>query len=215
MDILSRIFGQPLPASRDSVTFDASRYDFQGDQDEARVWYLPGSGGVGLYFFPFEPGLPLHATSVGQLRDCITAAKGKSKVVECRVVPLDGVQSVRVIAKELDEQKRATYVGSLLIPFRDFSFVIKIQCSEQGFTGWREAVVLAEAFRNSTARIGEDGRLLVPPGGLPFDDEKFDDILPEHPLSRVRRELRHMASSVQIQPIVKGEARFELPQNDT
>jgi len=49
MGILSTIFGQRPSASPDSITFDVSRYEFQGDRDGARVWFLPEGGGVGLY----------------------------------------------------------------------------------------------------------------------------------------------------------------------
>ena len=212
MGVLRNIFGQHSPGSPDSVTFDASGYDFQGEQDGARVWFLPDSGGVGLYFFPLEPDWPRQATSIRQLRDFLAAQAGDVQVVECRVVSLDEVQSTWVIVKELDEKKGATYVGSLTIPFRDFSFVIKVQCCEQECSGMREVVVMAEALQKGTGWI-EDGVFV--PDGWSFDDEQFDDRLPEHPLSRVRSELRHIAASVQIEPEVKDEPRFELPQGDT
>ena len=215
IDILSNIFGHRPSASLDSIVFDASRYDFQGDQDGARVWFLPGGGGVGLYFFPRKPDLPDRAASIAQLRDFYTAQMcGKLQVVECRVLSLDEVRSIWLIAKTLlDEQTGGTvYLGSLTIPFRDFSFVIKIQCHEPGVTGMREALLVDEALRKGTGRL-EDGRL--DPIGWSFDAEQFDDRLPQHPLSRVRRELRHIASSVQIEPKVRDQARFELPQDDT
>jgi hypothetical protein len=214
MGILSNIFGRRPSASPESVTFDASRYEFQGDRDGGRVWFLPEGGGVGLYFFPRKPDLPKGAASVSQLRDYYTGLMGgKLQVVECGILPLDGVPSIRLIAKGLDEQTRgAVYVGSLTIPFRDFSFVIKIQCQEQGTTGMREALLVAEGLRKGTGRI--EGDRFVP-DGWSFDDEQFDDKLPQHPLSRVRRELRHIASTVQIEPKVRNAPRFELPDNDT
>jgi hypothetical protein len=214
MGILSNIFGQRPSASPDSVTFDASRYQFQGDRDGARVWFLPEGGGVGLYLFPRSPDLPARAASIGQLRDFYTAQMGgKLQVVECRVLPLDGVRSIWLIAKGLDEKPRgAVYLSSLTIPFRDFSFVIKIQCHEQGTTGMREALLIAEALQKGTGRV--EGDKFVP-NGWSFDDEQFDDRLPQHPLSRVRRELRHIASSIRIEPKIRDAARFELPQDDT
>jgi hypothetical protein len=131
---------------------------------------------------------------------------GQLQIVECRVLPLDGVRSVWLIAKGLDERTRgAVYLGSLTIPFRDFSFVIKLQCYEQGVTGMREALLVEEALRKGTGRI-EGDRFI--PIGWSFDDEQFDDRLPQHPLSRVRRELRHIASSVQVEPTVRDAARF-------
>ena len=209
MGILRNIFSMRPSASPDSVTFEASRYQLQGDRDGARVWFLPEGGGVGLYFFPRRPDLPT-AASTDQLREFYTAQMGgQLQVVECRVLPLDGVRSIWLIAKGRDEQTRgAVYLGSLTIPFREFSFVIKIQCQEQGVTGMREALLVDEALRNGTGRI--EGERFVPIGWS-FDDEQIDDRLPQHPLSRVRRELRHIASSVRIEPTVRGEARFELP----
>ncbi len=61
--ILSNIFDQRPSASLDSIMFDASRYDLQGDRDGARVWFLPEGGGVRLYFFPRKPDLPEHTAT--------------------------------------------------------------------------------------------------------------------------------------------------------
>src|ERR1051325_9922230 len=206
MGIFSNIFDRRPSASPDSIKFDASRYEFQGDRDGAKVWFLPEGGGIGLYFFARRPDLPAAATPE-DLREFYTAQMGgQLQIVECRVLPLDGVRSVWLIAKGLDERTRgAVYLGSLTIPFRDFSFVIKLQCYEQGVTGMREALLVEEALRKGTGRI-EGDRFI--PIGWSFDDEQFDDRLPQHPLSRVRRELRHIASSVQVEPTVRDAARF-------
>jgi len=37
------------------------------------------------------------------------------------------------------------YLGSLAIPFAEFSFILKIQCAERGITGIRETFLLAQA----------------------------------------------------------------------
>jgi hypothetical protein len=213
MGILGKILGR-ASASPDSVTFDASRYAFQGARDGARVWFLPEGDGVGLYFFPRKPDLPPHLASVAQLKDFYVAQMGtKLKVVQCRVLLLDGVQSVWLIGKGSDEETHgAIYLGSLTIPFRDFSFVIKIQCHEEGTTGMREALLVEEALRKGTGRV--DGNRFVSDGWY-FDDEQFDDKLPRHPLSRVRRELRHIGASVRIERKIRNEPRFELPQSDS
>jgi hypothetical protein len=213
MKVLNHLFGQRPSVSPEAVTFDASRYQFQGDRNGARIWFLPDGGGVGLYFFSRKPEWPERAASVRHLKDFYAGlAGGALHVVDCRVLPLDGVQSIWLVTKGLDEQSwGGVYLGSLTIPFRDFSFVIKIQCYEQGASGMREALLVDEALRKGTGRV-EGGRFV--PLGWSFDDEQFDDRLPQHPLSRVRRELRHIASSVQIAPKVRDEAQFELPQNE-
>jgi hypothetical protein len=211
MGIFSNIFGSPRLTSPDAITFDVSRYEFQGDRDGARLWSLPEGGGVALHFFQRRPDLPQTA-SINDLREFYTAqAGGHLQIIECRVMPLDGVRSIWLIAKELDDQTGGwAYLGSLTIPFRDFSFVIKIQCLEQGATGMREALLMDEALREGTGRV-EDGRFI--PIGWSFDDEQFDDRLPHHPLSRVRRELRHIASSLRIDTSIKSAVRFDLPND--
>jgi len=76
MGILSNIFGKRPSASPDSVTIDASRYEFQGNRGGAQVWFLPEGGGVGLYFFPRRPDLPKCAASIEQLRVFYAAQMG-------------------------------------------------------------------------------------------------------------------------------------------
>jgi len=203
----------PRTASPDSVTFDTSRYSYQGENNGGRIWFLPEGGGLGLYFFPRSPDLPSGLTSVAQLRRFYVAQMGsKLQVVECRVEALDGIRSVWLIGKGPDEQTGgAVYLGSLTIPFRDFGFVIKLQCQEQGVTGLREALLIDEALKNGTGSI-EGDRFVAQ--GWSTDDEQFDHKVPQHPLSRLRRELRLVASSLRISPKLKGEAGFDLPQNE-
>lgn len=76
----------------------------------------------------------------------------------------------------------------------------------------REALLVDEALRKGSGPV--DGDRFVPIGWS-FDDEQFGDRPPQHPVSRVRRELRHIASSIQSEPRVRDAARFELPEDDT
>jgi hypothetical protein len=96
------------------------------------VWWLPESGGVGLYLFRLTPDLP-HVTTIGQLKEFYASGIAKNvRLVECSVMPFDGVQSVRLIIRELQEQGGATYVGSFTIPFRDFSFCPRFSAPSKG-----------------------------------------------------------------------------------
>ena len=89
--------------------------------------------------------------TVHELRDFYASQMGDTlQCVECRVLGLDGVQSIWVIAKGKDEQSGgAVYIGSLTLPFKDFSFVIKIQCYEGNITGVREALLVEKALRDA------------------------------------------------------------------
>ena len=102
MSILSNIFGRRPSPSPDSVTFDASRYQFQGDRNGTRVWFLPEGGGVGLYFFQRKPDLPTGA-SVEQLRQFYADQMGgRDQVVDFQLLTLDGAAGIWLIAKKLD-----------------------------------------------------------------------------------------------------------------
>jgi len=207
------MFDQVSSPSLDSVKFDDTRYSYQGEKGEARVWFLPEGGGLGLYFFPGSPDLPLNARIVAELRKSYAAdLKELMTVVDCRVMAVDGVQSIWLVIKVLNKEIRgATYIGSLTIPFRDFSFVIKIQCQEQGITGIRETALMISAQLEGTVTVEQDK--VVFHGWSP-DDEEFDAKFPQHPLSRVRAELRQLTASVTIAPAIKSQPRFELPPSD-
>ena len=211
MGILRNIFGKH-PASPDSVTFDVSRYEYQGVRDGAKVWHTPDGDGLGIYFFQRQPDIPSGLASVLQLRESYSSKIGnKFRVIECQVKPFDNVPTVWLVVGGLDEQTRGSvYVGSLTIPFRDFSYVIKMQTHERDTTGMREAMLVARALGDGTGKI-QDGKFV--PNGWSFDDERFDNLLPQHPLSRLRQELRLVARSVKIDEKVKRKDPFDLPQD--
>jgi hypothetical protein len=209
MGIFRNIFGGQ-PASPDSVTFDVSRYEFQGVRDGAKVWHTADGDGLGIYFFHKKPDIPVGLTSTLQLRESYSSAHGdKFRVVDCCVQPLDEIPSVRLIIGGLDQKSGgAVFVGSFTIPFRDFSYVIKMQTHERGVTGMREAILVEQALRDGTGSI-QDGKFVA--HGWSVDDERFDNLVPKHPLSRLRQELRLIAESVHIDEKVKHEAPFNLP----
>jgi hypothetical protein len=211
MGILRNIFGGQS-ASPDSVTFDVSLYEFQGVRDGAKVWHTADGDGLGIYFFRKRPDIPIGLASTAQLRGSYSSKLGdKFRVVDCRVQPLDEIPSVRLIVGGLDQKSGgAVFVGSLTIPFRDFSYVIKMQTHERGVTGMREAILVEQALRNGTGSV-LDGKFV--PNGWSFDDEQFDALLPKHPLSRLRHELRLIAESVRIDEKVKRAEPFDLPQD--
>jgi hypothetical protein len=211
MGFLNNILSK-YSATPDSVTFDISRYEYQGDRQGAKVWHTGDGDGLGLFFFQRQPDIPSGLTGTLQLKESYASKIGDGfKVIECRVQPLDEVPTVWLIAGGLQSpQGGSVYLGSITIPFRDFSYVIKMQTYERGNTGMREAMLVAKALGNGTGSV-QDGRFV--PDGWSFDDEQFDNLLPKHPLSRLRYELRLIAKSVRIDEKVKRAARFDLPQN--
>jgi len=101
-------------------------------------------------------------------------------------------------------------VGSLCVPFRDFGFVIQSICEERGTTGLRETMVF---YLQNTQ---QESRII--PAGDPAsqawnpDNERFDGIFPQHPLSRLRRILNRVSDSVEIDAATTQLPGFPLPE---
>ncbi len=115
---------------------------------------------------------------------------------------------VRTIGKILQTPTGMTYVGSYTIPFRDSSYVIKIQCEERGTTGIREAILVDRGLKSGDITIGDSGNIV---GDFAPDDEVYDKDFPDHPLSRCRRGLCMISSSLSVAEDVKRLPRFDLP----
>ncbi len=103
-----------------------------------------------------------------------------------------------------------TYVGSLTIPFRDFSFVIKVQSEEHGITGMRETSLLTRRVVAGEELSFENGRMKLPDWNP--DEEQFDAEFRMHPLSRVRRVLRDATNFLAIEAAITCLPGFTLPE---
>jgi hypothetical protein len=134
---------------------------------------------------------------------------------------VDGIPAIKLIAKSRQQEPRMmTYLGALTFPRRDFSYVLKIQCSEYGITGIREAVV--------GNRCSRDGRVIIDKDQIrgwaadPYDSSIQDDVLntladaeeydaefPDHPISRLRRYLRTIQESVVISVALRSAHPFQ------
>lgn len=197
---------KPFRSSLDAVTFDASRYAPQGTTEGRRVWHTPDGDGLGLFHFPIPPNLPAGLKSP----DDVSATYLKlidsteARLVEADLIKVEGVISPWVIIKVPQSKLGFTYVGSITLPFEEFSFVVKLQCAEHDNTGIREAVVIDRAM---AAGVSPDALATLPPAWQP-DNGRFDEEFPHHPLSRVRRELCALLPSLKIEAKTKRQPRL-------
>jgi hypothetical protein len=102
-----------------------------------------------------------------------------------------------------------TYLGSLTLPFKNFSYVLKIQCEERGPTGLREAVLLDKLIGEKKVHLDAAGKIV---GHWNPDDPQFDDAIQAHPLSRLRRVLCKIQPAIRIDPKTKSSPGFRLPE---
>src|SRR5262249_12110425 len=112
--------------------------------------------------------------------------------------------------------------GALTFPFRDFSFVFKVESPEWGMTGVRESYVFA-ILLGKGASI--DARSRQCTGWLddPYDFNEvgpmtrnvserlaYDSRFPDHPLSRARWTLNHLQNTLSIDNSVKRHPKFHF-----
>jgi len=205
--------GKTAKPSLDSIRFDVAGYTPQGEPQpgKVRTWYTPAGDGLGIYFFSVPPDLPQNAASVDELAAFYRGLLGDSqaKLVEARVVKAGGGSAVRTILSVPQSPSGRTYVGSLTIPFRDFSYVLKCQCPEHGTTGVKAALLFDRSRAANEPMTIEGGRFYIP--GFDPDDPKHDVDFPHDPVARVRRVLDHVAGSLVVADEVRQLPGFALP----
>jgi hypothetical protein len=104
-----------------------------------------------------------------------------------------------------------TYLGSITIPFKDFSFVMKVQCTERGTTGIREAILFDKMRRTGVIEIESSGKIT---GDWNPDAPEHDAAFRQHPLSRLRRVLGRIEATAVIDVAVKSKPGFPLPTGE-
>jgi hypothetical protein len=214
-------------AFRMGLSFDTDGLGWipQGLQNKVLVWRNAQGDGIGLYQFDLIPDLPAPLEDLQTLR--ARFSDGNSGRILLDVVELDGLQAMKSIVKVRQNPTGMTYVGSYIVPRQEFSYVLKIQCREEGTTGIREAIVFERMFASGQVNIQPDksvGGWVRNPEKVvaetwmslnAAEDTRFDIEFPEHPLSRLRQYMQHLEPSIRIADFVKQAPQFTGSQTKT
>lgn len=209
----------------DQVSFDVTRHTFKGDRDNVRVWSTPQGDAIELYHHAKAPDIeaaPGDGAGLRRFYERLAAEAGVG-VLEVDTVTVDGVVAVRTLCKAPQEPSGRTYIGSLTLPFRDFSYVLKTLCPEHGMTGLRDSIVLDELLRSGAVRLDGEPRQAVgwsvdpqvTYGPLVYnrsESPEYDARFPEHPISRARAILRHLEATTRVSEAVRRAAPFVGPR---
>jgi hypothetical protein len=189
-------------------------YDGEPESGEVRVYHTPAGDGVGIYFHQVRPDLPVRARSEDTLIAFYARLLKKTggRLVEVRTVVVANCPAVRTVVSMQQPPSRRTYVvGSLTVPFRDFSFVVKCQCAEAGsWTGAKEAILFSRRLQVANPAELENPELI---SDFNPDDPSYDTEFPDHPVARARRVLDHIADSLTITQEVRELPGFALPHS--
>jgi hypothetical protein len=134
-------------------------------------------------------------------------------VVKVDTINAKGVEGFASIIKHRIPDTRAhRYMGTVMFPFEHFFSGFQMQCDEHGTTGMRETMMFAVDRNhpffaaglkqppkaiNSMEEWLEEGKK-TPVFLHPADDEKYDGLVPNHPLSRLRRYMKHIVETTEF-----------------
>lgn len=211
MDFFKKLFNRKPPTIA-SLAFDAPGWRVQETNPKKQVWEHPSRAAVlSLHFFDVPPDIPVsledQAALRGYYRNLVSAQHGGLVAVAVGVVANTRIQVVKTIFKVPRQPRGTGYIGSLTLPFKHFSYVVKIQAEEGGITGVREAVIADKLIREGKITPAEN---TIPGWSAdPYDRswkkgtlmnlaerEEYDHLFPEHPLTIVREGLKAVAEGL-------------------
>lgn len=200
--------------SRSAIKFDTTGLTSVYTSGTVQKWSSGRTEEVSLHCILAPPDIPCSLSDKkgvqNYFRNCARQSGGG--LVSVEMEKIKEVPCIVTIVKIPQRPSGMTYVGSLTIPLAEGSYVIRVQCIETGITGSRESAVLQSL--TSSGKVGMDGR-----GNLtnwqqdPYDrsltghdlvlrnqsdDEKYDKLFPNHPLSKVRFGLRTILRTLEL-----------------
>lgn len=174
-----------------------------------KQWINPAqTTALSINFFDQKPDLPT-AKDVHILRkfyrDQIVIQNGG--LIEVDLVQLKSYPTIKTIFKVPQKPTGMTYLAGLTIPFKKYSYVVKIQAAEVGTTGMRETLITDKLFKEGKINLGEnsfDGWFSDPydssyDKGIRMnlsEDIVYDTMFPDHPLSQARMLLTQIESEI-------------------
>jgi hypothetical protein len=208
----------------DSLTFDTTGLAQDPDQGNTRIWLAPDQDIYALHYYPVPPNIDAALQDIDAVRARYreVARQAGGAIIEVDVRSVDGCDVVVVLIKVPQKPAGMTYMALLTAPFRDFSFVVKVQCQETGTTGARDMAVFAALMRTGEIAFDEKAGVAVGWMADPYDasiaapmlrnrseDVAYDPQFPDHPLSRARRALRRIEDTLRFSDEVKTEPRYD------
>ena len=206
-----------------SISFSTAGWTPYEDTPQHRFWVNRAfQEMLSLEYFPSRPDIPFNISQIDSLRDSMATViqpKG-GEVVELDVETIANLEALRRILKfPLNQDGRGrAYLASFTFPFESFSFVVKVQCPEIGTTGIRESVIVTKLMRDGKLDLGQPqpGGGPIPPEAMRLinttaDSPEYDQMFPNHPLSRARAHLKQIRESLAFEDTIYDAPPFRIP----
>ncbi|WP_436787200.1 hypothetical protein [Yinghuangia sp. YIM S10712] len=160
------------------------------------------------------PDLPTGLGDLAGLRGTLTrfiADTTPGALIEADVVTVDALPAVRQLLKlPLPGRPNGLFfVGAYTVPRATGSVIVRLQASERGTTGFREALIMAR--RGPGAFFQPHPYVPDLRGNLPFhigDSAEWDAEFPDHPLTLVRAELARLGGNIRFGRVFREQPPF-------
>ena len=188
------------------VSFDSFKIDLATDQwhlireepPNNRIWMNPKRSLLQQRLILVPPNdLPADYPNIESQRAFYKGMNWPMTAVDSLLI--HGVEGFSTLLKVRIEQGRDAYrvLGVMMFTWESFFCGFHFQADELGMTGQRE--VMASIL---------SGQKFFGPY---TDDEEYDAMLPDHPLSLVRRYMKHMAATIDFDDELKRAKPFRGP----
>lgn len=212
----------------DAVLVDTTSWREYAADPRRIVWVTEAGDVVSLNFFERRPDLAAPPHAIGGIRDQYRAMLGEQGgIIELETDRVDELPAVRSILKVVQKPAGRTYIGALTVPRAGFSHVLKIESVEHDPSCSRElAVYLSLASRGQVhltmldmpaagwAMDPYDPAYQAPVLRNCADDESWDALFPDHPLTRCRRILRRLRETTRLSDAIRLAPPFETDEDD-
>lgn len=209
-----------------SLRFDHGTWKLHEQGPQHRIWLFDEHGIVAIRFVHGKPSLyPLEFEPAYLAQDA-ECEQNHGVLLSFDLIELDSLPASCGVAKYRSpiNPMAMLYVAQIAVPVRDFAYHLKIECAETGDVGARETAVMllrekqglpwpsVGGSRGATVLDEHDlasraqMTMSEPAPLLPSDNEEYDEVLPQHPLSVLRRTLHRIRSTVSIDECVKHAA---------
>lgn len=192
------------------ISFNTFNWKKAGSNREQIDWLcrdFPAK--LSINYFEMAPDIPAGLDNIVPIIDFYRemVVRYNGGLIKVETAKIDNYQYLETIIK-IPTQQGLYYTGSLTFPFKNCSYVIKIQATESGMSGVRESVILDKMLSQGVVQVDE-AEGVIGWGQDPYlkdfkqgnlmnlaEKEEYDNDFPEHPLTLVRVKLREIKESL-------------------
>jgi len=205
-----------------SISIPDFGWNKENNDSSFKQWNNPEQASLlSLNFFDIKPDLPTIKDEQMMrdfYRERITANGGG--LIQIDIIDLKGHPALKSIFKFPQKPTGMAYLSSLIIPFENYSYVIKVQAAEAGISGIRDNTIAMILSNQGKITIGDEGyegwasdpyNPDIKKGPLMnlSEDEKYDTDFPNHPLSIIRASLQQIESEISFGKELEKAKKFK------